>query len=171
MQKIGIFILFLLCSMTVFAQNEVKANEWFQAADYSAAKKEYGLLLRRYPSSALFAYRYARCAQELGDYQTALEYFAKSGNRYDLKHFNLGEIYLKLGYAEKAIASYETYLSTLKPDSERGAYVRAQIYKAEKLQRYLRRVEKVEIIDSVETSVDSILAYCPLSIEAGTIAT
>ena len=87
MQKIGIFILFLLCSMGAWAQNEVKANEWFQAADYSAAKKEYGLLLRRHPSSALFAYRYARCAQELGDYTTALEYFAKSGNRYDLKHF------------------------------------------------------------------------------------
>ncbi|MBR5573443.1 MAG: tetratricopeptide repeat protein [Paludibacteraceae bacterium] len=169
MQKIGIFILFLLCSMGAWAQNEVKANEWFQAADYAAAKKEYGLLLRRHPSSALFAYRYARCAQELGDYTTALEYFAKSGNRYDLKHFHLGEIYLKLGHAEQAIASYETYLSTLKPDSERGAYVRTQIYKAEKLQRYLRRVEKVEIIDSVETSVDSILAYCPLSVEAGTM--
>lgn len=34
----------------------------------------------------------------------------------------------------------------------------------------MRRVEKVEIIDSVETTVDSILAYCPLSSEAGTMA-
>ena len=169
MRKLCIFILLLLASIPLSAQNEAKANDLFQSADYTSALKEYGLLLRRYPSSALFAYRYARCAQELGDYTTAIQYFKKSGNRYDLKHFNLGESYLALFYPEEAIASYEAYLATLAADSERIPYVRTQIHKAEKLQRYLRRVEKVNIIDSVETTVDSILAYCPLSAEVGSM--
>ncbi len=169
MRKLCVFILILLASAPLLAQNEAKANDLFQSADYSSAMKEYGLLLRRYPSSALFAYRYARCAQELGDYTTAIQYFKKSGNRYDLKHFNLGEIYLTLCYPEEAIASYEAYLATQPSDSERIPYVRTQIHKAEKLQRYLRRVEKVNIIDSVETTVDSILAYCPLSAEVGSM--
>ena len=169
MRKLCIFILLLLASIPLSAQNEAKANDLFQSADFSGAMKEYGLLLRRYPSSALFAYRYARCAQELGDYTTAIQYFKKSGNRYDLKHFNLGEIYLTLCYPEEAIASYEAYLATQPSDSERIPYVRTQIQKAEKLQRYLRRVEKVNIIDSVETTVDSILAYCPLSAEVGSM--
>lgn len=170
MRKFCLFILFLLFSVPFFSQSEFKANELFQSGDYVAAQKEYGRLLRRYPSSALYNYRYARCAQELGDFQTAILYFNKSGNRYDLKHFNLGEIYLHLGYTELAIASYESYLATLNPDSERMTYVLAQVEQAEKLQRYLRRVEKVEIIDSVETTIDSILSYCPLSEEAGTMA-
>ena len=169
MRKLCVFILILLASAPLLAQNEAKANDLFQSADYSGAMKEYGLLLRRYPSSALFAYRYARCAQELGDYTAAIQYFKKSGNRYDLKHFNLGEIYLTLCYPEEAIASYEAYLATQPSDSERIPYVRTQIHRAEKLQRYLRRVEKVNIIDSVETTIDSILTYCPLSAEVGSM--
>lgn len=169
MRKLCVFILILLASAPLLAQNEAKANDLFQSANYTSALKEYGLLLRRYPSSALFAYRYARCAQELGDYTTAIQYFKKSGNRYDLKHFNLGEIYLTLCYPEEAIASYEAYLATQPSDSERIPYVRTQIHRAEKLQRYLRRVEKVNIIDSVETTIDSILTYCPLSAEVGSM--
>ena len=167
MRKFYLIISFLLCSAPFFAQSEYVANEQFEAGNYAAAQEEYGKLLRRYPSSALFAYRYARCAQEQGDYPTAISYFEKSGNRYDLKHYHLGEIYLQLGYADEAIAAYEAYLATLNPDSERMTYVKTQLRNAEKLQRYMRRVEKVAIIDSVETSVDSILAYCPLSAEVG----
>jgi hypothetical protein len=65
MRKFCLFILFLLFSVPFFPQSEFKANELFQSGDYVAAQKEYGRLLRRYPSSALYNYRYARCAQEL----------------------------------------------------------------------------------------------------------
>lgn len=153
----------------VSAQSSVKADGLFQSADYSAAQKEYSLLLKRYPTSALYLYRYARCAQELGDYQTAIQYFEKAGNRYDLKHYNLGEIYMRLGYPAEAIAAYEAYLKTLKYPSDREAYVREQMRKAEKIQRYMRRVEKVQVIDSVDVTLDSLLSVYPLSSEAGTL--
>lgn len=151
------------------AQNANKADGLFQAANYTAAQKEYGLLLKSNPNSALYLYRYARCAQELGDYWTAVKYFEKSGNRYDLKHYNLGEIYLHLGYPDEAIEAYTQYLKTLKADSERLPYILAQIHQAEKLQRYMRRVEKVQIIDSVEIPLSDLLKAYPLSAEAGTL--
>ena len=151
------------------AQNANKADGLFQAANYTAAQKEYGLLLKSNPNSALYLYRYARCAQELGDYWTAVKYFEKSGNRYDLKHYNLGEIYLHLGYPDEAIEAYTQYLKTLKADSERLPYILAQIHQAEKLQRYMRRVEKVQIIDSVEIPLSDLLSAYPLSAETGTL--
>ena len=151
------------------AQNANKADGLFQAANYTAAQKEYGLLLKSNPNSALYLYRYARCAQELGDYWTAVKYFEKSGNRYDLKHYNLGEIYLHLGYPDEAIEAYTQYLKTLKADSERLPYILAQIHQAEKLQRYMRRVEKVQIIDSVEIPLSELLSAYPLSAETGTL--
>ena len=151
------------------AQNAHKADGLFQAANYAEAQKEYGLLLKGSPSYPLYLYRYARCAQELGDYWTAIKYFEKSGNRYDLKHYNLGEIYLHLGYAEQALEAYQAYLKTLKSDSERAAYVLAQISKAEKLHRYMRRVEKVQVIDSVEIPLDELLSAYPLSTETGSL--
>ena len=145
----------------------MKADGFFQEANYVDALKEYQLLLKRNPHSALYLYRYARCAQELGDYMTAIEYFDKSGNRYALKHFHLGEIYMRLWHIDQAIMSYTTYLMTKDYTSEREEYVRTQIAHAEKLQRYLRRVEKVEIIDSVDVSLDSLLCAYQLSLEAG----
>lgn len=176
MKRGQIIILSLLClvapfigASSLFAQNANKADGLFQAANYTEAQKEYGLLLKGNPTSALYLYRYARCAQELGDYWTAIQYFEKAGNRYDLKHFNLGEIYLHLGYPDEAIDAYTKYLNTLKADSERMPYLLAQIHQAEKLQRYMRRVEKVQIIDSVEIPLSDLLSAYPLSAETGTL--
>ena len=169
MRKFCLIGLFLMLVGLTFAQSAAKADALFQDGKYAEAQIEYKHLLKRYPTSALYLYRYARCTQELGDYPTALVYFEKAGNRYDLKHFYVGEICMHLFYFDRAIDSYNRYLTTIDSSSPRVPYIRSQIQKAEKLQRYLRRVEKVEIIDSVETTLDSILAYCPLSLEAGRI--
>ena len=133
MKRGQIIIVSLICLVaqlmgvgSLSAQNANKADGLFQAANYTAAQKEYGLLLKSNPNSALYLYRYARCAQELGDYWTAVKYFEKSGNRYDLKHYNLGEIYLHLGYPDEAIEAYTQYLKTLKADSERLPYILAR---------------------------------------------
>ena len=165
------FLLFAVCQLmginSLLAQNDGKADKLFKEAKYAEAQHEYALLLKRYPSFPLYLYRYARCAQELGDYTTAITYFEKSGNRYDLKHFNLGEIYMHLWYPDQAIAAYESYLKTLKSDSERIPYIHAQLRKAEKIQRYMRRVEKVQIIDSVQVPLAELLTAYQLSAETG----
>ena len=107
MKKIQLIIAFLLCITTISGQTAASADALFQDGDYAGAQDQYARLIKSYPNNALYLYRYARCAQELGDYPTAKQYFERSGNRYDLKHFHLGEVCLQLWYIDEAITAYE----------------------------------------------------------------
>ena len=170
MRKILLFILFMTC-IPAFAQTHSSADKAFQAGNYEEAQQAYAALLKSYPREALYLYRYARCAQELGDLNTAITYFGKAGDRYMLKYFYLGDIYMQLWQPEKAIEAYNTYLKSQKQPNEREGYIQQQIATAEKLQRYMRRVERIQVLDSVQVSLDSLLYACPLSSEAGSLAT
>ena len=169
MKKILLFIVCITSSIVLFGQTHSSADKLFQEREYGAAQEAYGALLKRYPTEALYLYRYARCAQELGDDTTAIQYFDKAGDRYKLKYFYLGESYMRLWRVEEAIEAYNAYLSTLKEPNEREPHIAQQIAKAEKLQRYLRRTERIQVIDSVEVAMDSMLMVCTLSAEAGTL--
>ena len=167
MKKVLLFIVCVTSSIVLLGQTHSSADKLFQDGEYAAAQEAYGTLLKRYPTDALYLYRYARCAQELGNDTTAIKYFDKAGDRYKLKYFYLGESYMRLWHMEEAIEAYNTYLSTLKEPNERESYIAQQIAKAEKLQRYLRRIERLQVIDSVEVALDSMLKVCRLSAEAG----
>lgn len=169
MKKILLFIVCITSSVVLLGQTHSSADKLFQEGKYGAAQEAYGGLLKRYPTEALYLYRYARCAQELGDDTTAIQYFDKAGDRYKLKYFYLGESYMRLWRVEEAIEAYNTYLNTLKEPNEREPHIAQQIAKAEKLQRYLRRTERIQVIDSVEVALDSMLMVCTLSTEAGTL--
>lgn len=169
MKKVLLFIVCVTSSIVLLGQTHSSADKLFQDGEYAAAQEAYGTLLKRYPTDALYLYRYARCAQELGNDTTAIKYFDKAGDRYKLKYFYLGESYMRLWHMEEAIEAYNTYLSTLKEPNERESYIAQQIAKAEKLQRYLRRIERLQVIDSVEVALDSMLEVCRLSAEAGTL--
>ena len=168
MRKIVVFIV-LIASLAVFGQTHGSADKLFQSGNYIAAQQAYGALLKSYPKEPLYLYRYARCAQEQEDYSTALQYFEKAGDRYMLKYFYIGEIYMQLWRPDDAISAYNTYLQSQKLPNEREPYILQQIAIAEKLQRYRRRVEKLQVIDSVEVPIDSMLFNISLSAEAGTL--
>ena len=165
MQKIIIFIVSVACSITLLGQTPSSADTQFKAGKYAEAQKAYKALIKSYPSNPLFSYRYARCAQELGDDSTAIEYFILSGNRYNLKHLYIGDSYLRLWNADAAIESYHRYQE--KEPEERQEYIQQKLAEAEKLQRYLRRVEKIQVIDSVEIAIDHMLDVVKLSAESG----
>lgn len=167
MRKFYSLILFLACALLAVAQTHASADKLFQAGDYATAQEQYGKLLKSYPREALYLYRYARCAQELGDLATAIQYFDKAGDRYMLKYFYLGEIYLQQWHADAAIEAYNKYLSSLTEPNEREPYIAQQMAYAEKIQRYLRRVERVAVIDSVLVPLHQMLLQCSLSPEAG----
>ena len=169
MRKIIFFIVCILSAIAALGQTHSSADKLFQSGDYAGASQAYAALLKSYPTNALYLYRYARCAQEMGNDTTAIQYFDKAGDRYKLKYFYLGESCLRLWRAEEAIEAYNTYLNTLKEPNEREAYILKRIAEAEKLQRYLRRVEKLQVIDSIEVALDSMLQVCTLSAEAGTL--
>ena len=167
MRKILFFILSIVCATTLLGQTPSSADKLFKAGNYAKALEQYHALTKSYPTNQLFLYRYARCAQELGDDATAIQYFEKSGNRYTLKHFYAAESHLRLWQTEQAINEYQAYLK--KEPNERTQYIQQQITAAEKLQRYLNRVERLQIIDSINVSIDSMLHVIALSAEAGTL--
>ena len=170
MNRFYFSILLLFCFTCVFAQTHASADALFQAGDYTAAQEQYAQLIKRYPNHALYTYRYARCAQELGDLHTALKYFELSGDRYDLKFFNVAEIHLQLWHPDQAIAAYQAYLARPNVADERKEYVHTQLQYAQKLQRYMRRVERLQVIDTVQIPVDSLLHALPLSSQAGQLS-
>ena len=166
MRSNWLILLFLtMCSM-VCAQSEGKASALFEDGKYEEAKQIYEKLLRKSPKSVLYAYRYARCAQETGDHETAIKHFAKTGKRYVLTYFFLGESYMALWRTDEAIDAYNTYLEQAS-NNERFAYVTAQIRTAEMRQRYLKRVRDIEIYDSVVLPKQRLLEAYHLSAEAG----
>jgi tetratricopeptide (TPR) repeat protein len=81
MQKLYNLILFLCLALSSMGQTHSSADRLFTDGNYTSAQDQYGKLLRSYPTNALYLYRYARCAQELGDHDTAIEYFQKAGDR------------------------------------------------------------------------------------------
>lgn len=157
--------------MPTYGQNATTADRLFLDGEYAQAQEQYQQLLRKSPNSPLYLYRYARCAQEQGDYSTAIRYFDKAGDRYPLKYLYLGDIYIHQWHMEQAIEAYNTYLRLLKTPSGREDYVHSRIQLAEKYQRYLRRVERVHILDSIDTTIDSLIHVCVLSAEAGRLTT
>jgi len=168
MRKILLILLLFIGSLSAVAQLANTAENQFNDGLYAEALISYEQLLKQKPTSALYNYRYARCKQELGDYTTAIEYFQKAGDKYNLKYFFIAECYYHTQQMSEAIEAYQTYLD-LKPDTDRKDYVLLQMNKAQKLQRYLRRVSKVVYLDSFDLPKDSLLQVYQLSNEAGTL--
>lgn len=168
MRKILFFIVCIVCTTSLMGQTPSGADREFRAGNYTEAQKTYKVLLKSYPSNQLYLYRYARCAQELGDDLTAVKYFEKSGNRYKLKHYYAGQSYLRLWRVEEALNEFNTYLD--KQPDDNLEHTRELIEQAEKLQRYMRRVEQMQVIDSVKVPLTDMLKVVELSAEAGSLS-
>ena len=73
------------------AQSASEAESLFNNKQYVKAKSMYEALLKKKPNDALNNYRLARCCYELKEYEEAIRYFERSGNRYTLKDYYLGD--------------------------------------------------------------------------------
>lgn len=169
MKKIALIVLIGLLSLPSMAQTK-RAETLFNEQAYAEAQAEYAKLLRSNPRSPLYLYRYARCAQELGDYPTAIDYFRRSGDKYKLAYLFTGDCYLALWQPTHAIEAYTLFLNAA-PESDRANVARERLLKAEKLQRYMKRIERVAVIDSLRLPLSDLLqAYAALSPDAGQLS-
>lgn len=166
MRKFIFTIGLLALAFSLSAQTAETAERQFTDGDYTTARQSYEQLLKYNSKSTLYLYRYARCAQEMGDYAVAIDYFNKSGERYSLKHFFLGECYFHTQQMADAVAEYQTYMN-INPDTDRRAYIEQQIALAEKMQRYLRHTASVTLLDSTDVAKKDVLSAYNISPEAG----
>ncbi|MCQ2310622.1 MAG: tetratricopeptide repeat protein [Paludibacteraceae bacterium] len=162
------FILGLVVITAMNAQSPEMADQQFLDGDYATAMLSYENLLKQNSKSPLYLYRYARCAQETGDFNTAITYFHRAGNKYKLKHFFLAECYFKTHRMEEAINEYQQYL-TVKPDTDRKDYVLNQIKLAERIQNLMKHSADVTFLDSFDVAKSDVLKVYDLSDEAGTL--
>lgn len=162
--------LFLVVGTFVYGQNAQKADQLFKSGDYEPAMGQYELLLKKQPNNQLYLYRYARCADELGQKKVAKEYFVKAGNKYALRDYYLGELYFADYQFDEAIEAYRNYLKAGSPDEARQAKIEEKISFAQKAARYIKRVEDVRIIDSINLPKKDFLRAYNLSAESGSLS-
>lgn len=170
MKKFTFLILVVLIGCGIgFSQTAQKADELFQNKQYNEAFEAYKNLLKKQPKSTLFLYRYARCADEIGQKQIASEHFLLAGEKYPLRNFYLAEIYFDEYQFDNALEYYNKYLLAINEDNEKYEYVNNQITTAQKGSRYLKRVEDIQIVDSIRILKSNFLNEYNLSEESGSL--
>ena len=173
MKKVLFAIITVLCGVLqcpVSAQTSAaQADQLFDQQNYKAAAEVYQQLLRRQPERTFYLYRYARCLQEQGQNAEAIRYFEAAGERYPLRNFYLGELYAADYRFADAVEAYQRYLAKADTTSERYAVAVEKTEQAQKGLRYIKRVENIQLTDSVVVDKSVFLTAYPLSKSAGTV--
>jgi len=160
---------FVLSCFFAFAQTPAEADRLFLNRQFAEAAEMYEVLVRRNPRNELFNYRLARSMYELGDMALARRHFERSGTRFPLTNFYLGNIYFLDYEFEKSATAYRTFLRTLRAGDERIPAIEQRIRQAEQAARLLSRVQDIAIIDSMVVSKERFLSYYRFSPEIGSL--
>ena len=169
MRQFVTFLLLIFTALSALAQSAAKADALFENGDYTGAFTIYEALVGKSPKNLLYNYRMARCLQETSRPAEALPYFARTGQKYVLTYFFTAECYMALWQPDEAIEAYNTFLSK-EPKSQRRDYIERQIQKARMWQRYLKRVQTIEMVDSVIVHKNNLLSGYVISEETGVLA-
>ena len=166
------FLLILLSFfvLPLYSQTAAKADELFNSRDYGEALVVYEKLLNASPQSPLYQYRYARCLQETGQRTLAIEWFEKAGERYALRNYHLGRLYMEAYRFADASDCLNKYKESLSDQPDRMAEIDSCLAYCRLAERYLKRVEDIAVIDSAILPNDRILSFYNLSSESGSLS-
>lgn len=168
MRKLVIYALLFFCHV-IMAQSASEAESLFNSKQYAKAKTMYEALLKKKPNDALNNYRLARCCYELNQYEDAVKYFERSGNRYTLKDLYLGDAYFHTYRFDLSVTAYQTFIATLTSTDERLEELNLKLKKSELAARLLNRVEDIAVVDSQVVNKTDFLRYYKFSKELGTL--
>lgn len=150
------------------AQSE-QANRYFQQGDYATALNYYKQCVARDRGNAYYVYRYARCLQEVGRTEEAVEMFENPiTTRYNTRAFFLGKAYMDVHrYADAA-----AMLSAFAAENPESAFYEQSLVlgeQAERLERFYQSTEHIRLLKGEEVERTDLLAQYPLGGEAGTL--
>lgn len=162
----------LCMSAVTFGQSQTQARKWFSEGEYEKAKPVFARLIKGNPKNGSMNYWYGVCLNETGEHEKALPYLKKAVEREVENSFRyIGDYYLSDGEYEEAIENYEIYLEKVDPDDKRFTEYTHKLETAKRELRYIKRVEKVIIIDSLVVSKDHFLQAYNIGRESGSIGT
>ena len=164
----------LICTMSAiaFGQSQTQAKKWFADGEYEKAKPVFAKLIKSNPKNGSLNYWYGVCLNETSEHAEALPYLKRAVEREVENAFRyIGDYYLQDGEYEDAIENYETYLEKVDPDDSRFAEYTRKLEQAEVELKFMKRVEKVIIIDSVVVAKAQFLQAYNIGKESGSIGT
>ena len=163
----GILLAGITASLS--AQTPQEADTLFKAKKYTQALDAYKKLLKTKPKTDLYNFRTALCAYELKDYDQATTYFLKTGDKFPLKNYYLGEIYFDSYRFDESLLALTTYLQTFNPEDTQITAAQRKLKQAELGAKFLKRVEDVVITDSLVVDKKDFLSKLPLSPDLGSL--
>lgn len=172
MRRHILLALVLFMSLTAFGQNQTQARKWFAAGEYEKAKPVFAKLIKGNPKSGSMNYWYGVCLNETGEHDKALPYLKKAvESDVENAYRYMGDYYAADGEYEQAIEYYEIYLDKVDPADERFVQYTQKLERITHELKYLKRVEKVIIVDSVVMPKESFLSAYNIGHESGSIST
>ena len=169
------YLLTFLCiclSLATFGQSQTQAKKWFANGEYEKAKPAFAKLIKSNPKSGSLNYWYGVCLNETGEHVKALPYLKKAVDaEVENAYRYIGDYYLSDGDYDLAIENYEIYLDEVNPEDKRFVEYTHKLERVRREFRYIKRVEKVIIVDSLVISKSQFLEAYHLGNESGTIGT
>lgn len=167
-----ISIVMMLCMcITSFGQSQTQAKKWFAAGEYEKAKPVFAKLVKSNPKSGSINYWYGVCLNETGEHTKALTYLKKAvDSDVENAYRYIGDYYVADGEYEQAIENYEIYLEKVDPADERFVQYTQKLERITHELKYLKRVEKIIIVDSVVMPKVNFLNAYNIGHESGSIS-
>ena len=164
--------LMLCMGLTAFGQSQTQARKWFAAGEYEKAKPVFAKLVKGNPKSGSMNYWYGVCLNETGEHAKALPYLKKAvDSDVENAYRYIGDYYAADGEYELAMENYEIYLDKVDPADERFVQYTQKLDRITHELKYLKRVEKIIIVDSVVMPKESFLSAYNIGHESGSIST
>ena len=158
----------LLCvAAASFAITPQAAEKLFYDKQYAEAARAYKTLLKGAPHNTLYNYRYARCQYELDNNEEAITYFRKSGTKYPLTNFYIAEAYFRDYQFAQAESHFATYQAAIDTANANWNIVSHRIQQCKAGKRYIKRVSKLEYLDTMVVERKAFLNAYNLSAETG----
>ncbi len=172
MKRNILLALMLGMSLITFGQSQTQARKWFAAGEYEKAKPVFAKLVKGNPKSGSMNYWYGVCLNETGEHAKALPYLKKAvDSDVENAYRYIGDYYAADGEYELAMENYEIYLDKVDPADERFVQYTQKLDRITHELKYLKRVEKIIIVDSVVMPKESFLSAYNIGHESGSIST
>ena len=146
-----------------------QAREMFNRGEYVEAAPTFAKELKKKPKNGSINHWYGVCLYHMGCYDEAVDYLKYGITRkVGMSHYYLGRTYAALYKFDEAIAAYEGYVEFYKKEKKEPTEdVTPLIAYAKKVQRMMRGVERVQVIDSLAVDSLSFIEAFKLTHESG----
>ncbi len=150
-----------------------EARELYKAGRFAEAAPTFKAHLKSRPNDGSLNHWYGVCLFHEKRYDEAEKYLLVGKKRKVLESSNfLAQLYMAQYRFDEAITAYEEYKAFLKKDNKPiPDALNTSIALAQKANRMLQYIERVQVIDTLVVDTDSLFSYYKMTSESGRIGT